>query len=138
MRVGLLEMVKFGKQFFGGTVHANTFTEESCGVADLITSCAGGRNHRCAKLAVQRGLTVDEIEAMELNGQKLQGTLTSREVNAFLKKKGMESEYPLFTAVYSEYCDSFGLGKGELLMWGRYLAWGGEGYGDTGSYSVSD
>jgi glycerol-3-phosphate dehydrogenase (NAD+) len=138
MRVGLLEMVKFGKQFFGGTVHANTFTEESCGVADLITSCAGGRNHRCAKLAVQRGLTVDEIEAMELNGQKLQGTLTSREVNAFLKKKGMESEYPLFTAVYSEYCDSFGLGRGELLIWGRYLAWGGEGYGDTGSYSVSD
>jgi glycerol-3-phosphate dehydrogenase (NAD+) len=102
MRVGLLEMVKFGKEFFGSTVNAGTFTEESAGVADLITSCAGGRNHRCAKLAVQRGLTVDEIEAMELNGQKLQGTLTANEVNALLKSKGMEKEYPLFTAVYSK------------------------------------
>ncbi|CZR51068.1 glycerol-3-phosphate dehydrogenase [Phialocephala subalpina] len=99
MRVGLLEMVKFGKEFFGQTVHAGTFTEESCGVADLITSCSGGRNFRCAKLAVERGVSVDEIEASELNGQKLQGTSTAKEVNSFLKAKGLEAEYPLFTAV---------------------------------------
>ncbi|KAI9674416.1 MAG: glycerol-3-phosphate dehydrogenase [Caeruleum heppii] len=101
MRVGLLEMVKFGQQFFSSSVRAGTFTEESCGVADLITSCSGGRNHRCAKLAVERGLSVDEVEASELNGQKLQGTLTAKEVNSFLKERGMEQEFPLMTAVYN-------------------------------------
>jgi len=99
MRVGLLEMVKFGKEFFGQTVHAGTFTEESCGVADLITSCSGGRNFRCAKMAVERGVSVDEVERTELNGQKLQGTSTAKEVNSFLKSKGKEADYPLFKAV---------------------------------------
>ncbi|KAI6709123.1 hypothetical protein JHW43_008349 [Diplocarpon mali] len=99
MRVGLLEMVKFGKEFFGQTVNAGTFTEESCGVADLITSCSGGRNFRCAKMAVEKGVSVDEVERTELNGQKLQGTSTAKEVNSFLKVKGKEDDYPLFKAV---------------------------------------
>lgn len=101
MRVGLLEMVKFGKEFFAETVNTATFLEESCGVADLITSCSGGRNHRCAKMAVQEGLTVDEIEERELNGQKLQGTSTAKEVFSFLNSRGLAGEYPLFTAVYN-------------------------------------
>ena len=100
MRVGLLEMVDFGKRFFPKTVYTGTFTEESCGVADLITTCAGGRNHRCAKMSVQEGISIDEVEKRELNGQKLQGTLTANEVNHFLKSQGLEKEYPLFTAVY--------------------------------------
>lgn len=101
MRVGLLEMVDFGKRFFPQTVYTGTFTEESCGVADLITTCAGGRNHRCAKLSIERGLSIEEVEATELNGQKLQGTLTTREVNGFLKTQGLEKAFPLFTAVYN-------------------------------------
>jgi len=101
MRVGLLEMVKFGQEFFGETVQAGTFTEESCGVADLITSCSGGRNHRCAKMAVEEGIKIELIEERELNGQKLQGTSTAKEVNSFLKKRGLEAEYPLFTAVFN-------------------------------------
>ena len=100
MRIGLLEMVKFGKQFFGKTVQPRTFTEESAGVADLITTCAGGRNHRCAKLSVERKVPIEEVEAKELNGQKLQGTLTAVEVNHFLKSQGLEKDFPLFTAVY--------------------------------------
>lgn len=99
MRIGLMEMVRFGKEFFGRTVHAGTFTEESAGVADLITSCSGGRNFRCAKMAVERGVSVEEVEKTELNGQMLQGTTTAREVNSFLKAKGHEGDYPLFTAV---------------------------------------
>jgi glycerol-3-phosphate dehydrogenase (NAD+) len=101
MRVGLLEMVDFSKRFFPKTVHTGTLTEESCGVADLITTCAGGRNHRCAKLSIERGLSIEEVEAKELNGQKLQGTLTTREVNEFLKSQGLENDFPLFTAVYN-------------------------------------
>jgi len=102
MRVGLLEMVKFGKDFFAETVNTATFLEESCGVADLITSCSGGRNHRCAKMAVQEGLSVNEIEERELNGQKVQGTSTAKEVYSFLNSRGLADQYPLFTAVYSK------------------------------------
>jgi glycerol-3-phosphate dehydrogenase (NAD+) len=99
MRVGLLEMVKFGNQFFGASINSQTFTEESAGVADMITSCSGGRNFRCAKLSVERNTPIEEVEKQELNGQKLQGTLTAYEVNKFLKKQGVEHEYPLFTSV---------------------------------------
>ena len=100
MRVGIMEEVKFGKMFFGDSVKAETFTEQSCGVADLITSCSGGRNYRCAKMSVEEGKKLEEIEERELNGQKLQGNSTAREVNAFLKKEGKEKEFPLFTAVF--------------------------------------
>ena len=99
MRIGLMEMVKFGKEFFGETVQTATFTESSAGVADLITSSSGGRNFRCARKAVEKGITVQEVEQQDLNGQKLQGTSTAHEVNSFLKTRGLESAYPLFTAV---------------------------------------
>jgi len=99
MRVGLLEMVQFGQEFFGQTVRTGTFTEESAGVADLITSCSGGRNFRCAKMAIERGVSVDEVEKTELNGQKLQGTSTAKEVNDFLTTRGKVDDYPLFKAV---------------------------------------
>ncbi|UPX17981.1 Glycerol-3-phosphate dehydrogenase (NAD(+)) [Ascochyta rabiei] len=101
MRVGILEMVKFGKTFFGESARTSTFTEESCGVADVITSCSGGRNFRCAKMAVERGESIGDIEEKELNGQKLQGTSTAIEVNQFLKSQGKEVDFPLFTAVYN-------------------------------------
>ncbi|KAI1394182.1 glycerol-3-phosphate dehydrogenase [NAD+] [Hypoxylon trugodes] len=101
MRVGLLEMVKFGHEFFGETISTQTFTEESAGVADLITSCSGGRNFRCARKAVEKGISVQEVEQAELNGQKLQGTSTAAEVNSFLKRRNLEQEYPLFTAVHN-------------------------------------
>ncbi|TKA60701.1 Glycerol-3-phosphate dehydrogenase [NAD(+)] [Cryomyces minteri] len=101
MRVGILEQVKFGKKFFADTVRTATFTEESCGVADMITSCSGGRNFRCAKMSVERGVSINEVEKTELNGQSLQGISTTYDVNNFLKSKGMENEFPLFTAVYN-------------------------------------
>jgi glycerol-3-phosphate dehydrogenase (NAD+) len=100
MRVGLSEMVDFGKRFFGETVHAQTFTEESAGVADLITTCSGGRHVRCARMSIQEGKTIEEIEARELNGQKLQGNVTAYEINTFLRSQGLEKQFPLFTAVY--------------------------------------
>ena len=100
MRVGLLEMRKFGKMFFENTVRTATFTEESAGVADLITSCASGRNYRCAKMSVERGVSIAEVEKSELNGQMLQGTSTAKEVYGFLKARGKENEFPLLTSTY--------------------------------------
>ena len=101
MRVGIMEQVKFGKRFFSNSVRTETFTEESCGVADMITSCSGGRNFRCAKMSVQEGKPIGESEERELNGQKLQGTSTANEVYGFLRSQGLAKEFPLFTAVHN-------------------------------------
>lgn len=54
MRIGLLEMKRFALEFFPG-VEAETFVQESAGIADLITSCLGGRNHKVAKAFVNGG-----------------------------------------------------------------------------------
>merc|ERR1719238_2072569 len=100
MRIGLNEMVKFCKMFYGG-IEDQTFLE-SCGVADLITTCYGGRNRKCADAYAAAGgkKSLDQIEAELLGGQKLQGTLTAKEVNHILKMKGLEHEFPFFTTVY--------------------------------------
>ena len=100
MRIGLLEMRKFGKMFFENSVRTATFTEESAGVADLITSCSGGRNFRCAKMSVERKMSIAEVEKSELNGQMLQGVSTAQEVYGFLKARGKENEFPLLTSTY--------------------------------------
>merc|ERR1711988_985131 len=100
VRIGLKEMVKFCKTFYSG-IEDDTFLE-SCGVADLITTCYGGRNRKCAEAFAKAGKSksLDEIEAELLGGQKLQGTLTAKEVNHILKMKGLEAEFPFFTTVY--------------------------------------
>ena len=93
-------MIKFCKMFYTG-VSDDTFLE-SCGVADLITTCFGGRNRKCAEAFAKHGKekSLETIEAELLAGQKLQGTLTAKEVNHVLKMKGLEHEFPFFTAVY--------------------------------------
>ncbi|ORY60202.1 glycerol-3-phosphate dehydrogenase [NAD(+)] [Pseudomassariella vexata] len=100
IRLGMVEMVNFCKEFFGETFQTDTLTLQSAGYADLYVSCHAGRNFKCAKMAVEQGCTVEEIEARVLNGQKLQGNSTAREVNTFLKARGVEHKYKFFKAVY--------------------------------------
>ncbi|RHZ67733.1 uncharacterized protein CDV56_109038 [Aspergillus thermomutatus] len=77
IRIGMMEMIRFGRIWFPESVNEKTFTEESAGVADLV----------------------DEIEQSELNGQKLQGTSTARAVCDFLSTHGKLDDFPLFDAV---------------------------------------
>ncbi|XP_078538552.1 glycerol-3-phosphate dehydrogenase [NAD(+)], cytoplasmic-like isoform X2 [Lissotriton helveticus] len=99
IRLGLMEMVAFAKLFCKGEVATATFLE-SCGVADLITTCYGGRNRKVAEAFAKTGKSIEELEKEMLNGQKLQGPQASAEVYKILKQKNLSEKFPLFIAVY--------------------------------------
>jgi len=99
LRIGLKEMTDFTIEFFPGT-KAETFSNESAGIADLITTCYGGRNRKCAEQFVKTGESFERIEARLLHGQKLQGTVTAEEVHNFLAARKRIHAYPLFDKVY--------------------------------------
>lgn len=97
LREGLAEMRTFSKAMFP-TVRDETFFE-SCGVGDLIATCYGGRNHKISVMFAEGKGSFEDLERDVLKGQKLQGVLTSNEVQEVLEKRGWEKKYPLFTAV---------------------------------------
>ncbi|NXE57088.1 GPDA dehydrogenase, partial [Casuarius casuarius] len=99
IRLGLMEMIDFAKLFCKGPVTHSTFLE-SCGVADLITTCYGGRNRKVAEAFAKTGKSIEQLEKEMLNGQKLQGPPTSAELHRILKSKNAVEKFPLFTAVY--------------------------------------
>ncbi|KAK9433749.1 NAD-dependent glycerol-3-phosphate dehydrogenase C-terminus-domain-containing protein [Lipomyces doorenjongii] len=99
IRRGLLEMTKFGREFFP-ECKASTFTEESCGVADVITSCSGGRNNKLGAALIKTRRPIFELEEELLKGQKAQGVTTAQEVHEFLERRGKLEDFPLFTAVH--------------------------------------
>ncbi|KAK4150678.1 NAD-dependent glycerol-3-phosphate dehydrogenase N-terminus-domain-containing protein [Chaetomidium leptoderma] len=98
MRRGMLETIQFCQEFFPETIQEMTFWE-SAGWSDMIVSCTSARNWRYSKMAVERGVSLHEVERTELNGQKLQGISTTKEVMSFLKARGVQDKYPLFKAV---------------------------------------
>ncbi|KAF9438078.1 glycerol-3-phosphate dehydrogenase [Entomortierella beljakovae] len=98
IRIGLYEMRKFSQMFYKDVRDATFF--ESCGVADLITTCAGGRNRKVAEAHVVTGKSFDQLEKEMLNGQKLQGTSTAKDMYNILSKKGLCHEFPLMTVIY--------------------------------------
>jgi len=138
LRVGLCEMAKFCRTYFDG-VQDSTFMQ-SCGMADLITTCYGGRNRKCAEAFARErlqqhtpndacgdhqsgenpndddgGMSCEniahsdeevceqkwqKIEADLLQGQKLQGTLTAKEVHALLQSRNVLDEFQLISTIY--------------------------------------
>lgn len=90
IRIGLDEMRRFC-QINHETVKDHTFFE-SCGVADLITTCYGGRNRRIAEAKVKTGKSIQVLESEMLNGQKLQGPPTSVEIYKFIVANNLESK----------------------------------------------
>jgi len=105
IRIGLKEMQKFCKVFYGDRQIKDETFLESCGVADLVTTCFGGRNRKCAdifakNIAAGTPKAWDVIEAEELNGQKLQGTGTAQDVMKAIKAKGVVDAFPLFSQIH--------------------------------------
>lgn len=99
MRVGLSETVKFAEKFFPES-NPSTFYAESAGVADLITTCSGGRNVRVAAHMAKTGKSAQESELELLNGQSAQGIITAKEVHELLVNQNCVEEFPLFEATY--------------------------------------
>jgi len=100
IRIGLQEMKTFIRYFYP-EVKDSTFLE-SCGVADLITTCFGGRNRKCAEAFVRARGTKPwaQIEKELLGGQKLQGTLTAQEIWPVMQKHNLIEKLPLLATVY--------------------------------------
>ena len=98
IRIGLAEMKAFCHRFFSG-IKDETFLE-SCGIADLITTCYGGRNRKCAEAFAKTGKGWETLEQELLNGQKLQGTLACEEVYKIIKANKAEKDFPLFTTIH--------------------------------------
>jgi glycerol-3-phosphate dehydrogenase (NAD+) len=112
IRAGLIEMMKFGSfKKLGHVAQEETFLS-SAGIGDLITTCFGGRNRmfgeQLGKMwkdnpAAARSVSLEQLEADLLKGQKVQGAHTAEEVYAVLKAFGLTKEFPVFISVY-EIC----------------------------------
>ncbi|QDZ22348.1 glycerol-3-phosphate dehydrogenase [Chloropicon primus] len=100
IRQGLSEIKELSTRMFP-SVRPETFLE-SCGVADLVASCYGGRNRKVAEtFAKERGeRTMEELADDLLGGQRLQGALTAEEVYSVLEVKGWVADFPLFSTVH--------------------------------------
>ncbi|CUM66830.1 uncharacterized protein PRCAT00004514001 [Priceomyces carsonii] len=99
MRIGLLETIRFSTRFFPQS-EASTFTTESAGVADLITTCSGGRNVKVGRHMAKTGDSGEAAEKELLNGQSCQGLITAKEVHELLATVNETDQYPLFEATY--------------------------------------
>lgn len=100
IRIGLMEIIRFCRFYFGDELKLATFLE-SCGVADLITTCFGGRNRRVSEqFVLHPEKSLQQLEEELLQGQKLQGPQTAQEVYELLESRGHLDKFPLFVGTH--------------------------------------
>uniref|UniRef100_A0A0K0ECC0 Glycerol-3-phosphate dehydrogenase [NAD(+)] n=1 Tax=Strongyloides stercoralis TaxID=6248 RepID=A0A0K0ECC0_STRER len=97
IRLGLMEITKFVEKFFPPS-NLRTFFQ-SCGVADLVTTCYGGRNRKLGMAFAKSDKDIKTLEKEVLNGQSAQGVCTAEEVATMLKNTNSQNEFPLFMGV---------------------------------------
>uniref|UniRef100_A0A0N4Z230 Glycerol-3-phosphate dehydrogenase [NAD(+)] n=1 Tax=Parastrongyloides trichosuri TaxID=131310 RepID=A0A0N4Z230_PARTI len=97
IRLGLMEITKFVEKFFPPS-NLSTFFQ-SCGIADLVTTCYGGRNRKLGMAFAKSDKSIQELEKELLNGQSAQGVPTAAEVAVMLKNCNAEKDFPLFIGV---------------------------------------
>lgn len=103
IRLGLMEMMKLMQEIYKErNIVQGTFLE-SCGIADLVTTCYGGRNRRIAEAFVKTRKTIAQLEKEMLNGQSAQGPLTARELYLLMKQLNITARYPIFACIH-EIC----------------------------------
>lgn len=98
IRLGFIDMINFAMNFFNG-IEEDTFWE-SCGIADLMAACFGGRHRRVSEAFIKTNKSWDELELEMLNGQKLQGVQTLQQIMTMLEKYGNKNRYPIFNKIY--------------------------------------
>lgn len=98
LRLGLMEMVKFGELFIQDCQKITFF--ESCGMADLVATCYGGRNRTLGENVVNSDKSIDQLEKDILRGQSFQGPLVAKEIHEILVERNIVERFPLFTAIY--------------------------------------
>lgn len=100
IRIGLMEIIRFCRLYFGEDFKVTTFFE-SCGIADLITTCFGGRNRRVSEqFVLHPEKSLQALEEELLQGQKLQGPQTAQEVYKLLESRQHVEKFPLFVATH--------------------------------------
>ncbi|PSK35246.1 glycerol-3-phosphate dehydrogenase (NAD(+)) [Candidozyma pseudohaemuli] len=122
MRIGLAETIRFSsyweKFHIQGLSAPNpsTFTQESAGVADLITTCSGGRNVKVARYMIENKVDAWEAEKKLLNGQSSQGIITAKEVHELLVNYKLQHEFPLFEATYNVIYENADINEWPVLL----------------------
>lgn len=101
IRLGLLETKKFVEHFYPSSVGHTYF--ESCGVADLITTCYGGRNRKVAEAFIKSDKPLQVVEQELLKGQSAQGPPTAQDVFEMLEVHELTEKFPIFTSVHKVF-----------------------------------
>ncbi|CAO4362929.1 unnamed protein product [Caenorhabditis nigoni] len=105
IRLGLLETKKFVEHFYPSSHHTYF---ESCGVADLITTCYGGRNRKVAEAFIKSDKPLHIVEQELLKGQSAQGPPTAQDVFEMLEINEITEKFPIFTSVHKIFTGEHG------------------------------